>query len=143
MQAPLPVGKGAKEGGGGRSVYIESVSYAPHGADKISVFAEVVSQHFDMCVYGSFVSAEVIAPDIFKQFCSCYGDTASFAEVEKEVVFFRGEGFSFSVYGNRSAGKVDDEVFIGKAVSFVLFVYSAQYGFYPRDDSLGEKGLAT
>ena len=130
MQAPLPGGKGAEEGGRGRSVYIESVSYAPHGADKISVFAEVVSQHFDMCVYGSFVSAEVIAPDIFKQFCSCYGDTASFAEVEKEVVFFRGKGFSFSVDGDSSAGKVDDEVFIGKAVSCLLYTSPS-----PRDCS--------
>ena len=60
-----------------------------------------------MCVDGSVVAKEIVAPDVGKQLVSGQSDIPVFNQVKKQIVFFRSKLHFVTVHSNGSGRNID------------------------------------
>ena len=71
--------------------YLEFITQPTQGNDKLSIFLQIASKHFDMRVHRTVVAVKIKPPYVVKELFTGQSNPLIADKIEKQLVFLRGK----------------------------------------------------
>ena len=99
--------------------FVKAIAHSSQGGNALAVRSKDFAKLFDVCIYGSVVAKEIIAPNFIDKLFAGKGDSAVLYKKEEQVVLAGGHINALAVDGDHASGEVNGKPAVG--VYFLCF----------------------
>ena len=83
------------------------IANSSQGDDEVTVWTQIVSKIFNVCIDGSVITEEIVSPDVREKFVSGKGNVLVLDKIEEKIILLRCQFNLLAVYSYCSCRNID------------------------------------